>query len=71
MNPRRVDVLQCPTGERTGAGVPTRPPSAPASALLWVILGGFALLGANGVYLASVTALTWATGAPSRRTSTS
>ncbi len=27
--------------------------------LLWVILGGFALLGANGVYLASVTALTW------------
>ncbi|WP_422930925.1 multiheme c-type cytochrome [Singulisphaera sp. PoT] len=27
--------------------------------LLWTILGGFALLGANGVYLASVTALTW------------
>jgi len=27
--------------------------------LLWVILGGFAILGANGVYLASVTALTW------------
>ncbi len=27
--------------------------------LLWVILGGFALLGANGFYLASVTALTW------------
>ncbi len=27
--------------------------------LLWIILGGFALLGANGVYLASVTALTW------------
>lgn len=27
--------------------------------LLWVILIGFALLGANGVYLASVTALTW------------
>ena len=27
--------------------------------LLWIILGGFALLGANGVYLASLTALTW------------
>ena len=27
--------------------------------LLWVLLIGFALLGANGVYLASVTALTW------------
>src|SRR5262245_49752716 len=27
--------------------------------LLWVLLGAFALLGANGVYLASVTALTW------------
>src|SRR3954466_5149553 len=27
--------------------------------LLWIILGGFALLGANGVYLASVTGLTW------------
>jgi tetratricopeptide (TPR) repeat protein len=27
--------------------------------LLWVILIGFALLGANGFYLASVTALTW------------
>src|SRR4051794_32334164 len=27
--------------------------------LLWMILGGFALLGANGGYLASVTALTW------------
>jgi tetratricopeptide (TPR) repeat protein len=27
--------------------------------LLWLILGGFALLGANGVYLASVSALTW------------
>src|SRR4051795_13211294 len=27
--------------------------------LLWAILGGFALLGANGVYLASVTGLTW------------
>ena len=26
---------------------------------LWIILGGFALLGATGVYLASVTALTW------------
>ncbi|MFO0954750.1 MAG: hypothetical protein U0835_27025, partial [Isosphaeraceae bacterium] len=26
---------------------------------LWVILIGFALLGANGVYLSSVTALTW------------
>lgn len=26
---------------------------------LWIILIGFALLGANGVYLASVTALTW------------
>jgi len=30
--------------------------------LLWVLLGGFALLGANGAYLASVTAVTWATG---------
>src|SRR4051812_398259 len=29
---------------------------------LWVILGGFALLGANGVYMASVTALTWYLG---------
>ncbi len=27
--------------------------------LLWIILSGFALLGANGAYLASVTALTW------------
>ena len=27
--------------------------------LLWVILVGFALLGANGFYLSSVTALTW------------
>ena len=27
--------------------------------LLWILLGGFAFLGANGVYLASVTALTW------------
>jgi tetratricopeptide (TPR) repeat protein len=27
--------------------------------LLWVSLGGFALLGANGAYLASVSALTW------------
>src|SRR3954447_13232256 len=27
--------------------------------LLWVILIGFGLLGGNGVYLASVTALTW------------
>ena len=27
--------------------------------LLWAILGGFALLSATGVYLASVTALTW------------
>ena len=26
---------------------------------LWIILIGFALLGANGVYLSSVTALTW------------
>src|SRR5947209_8142295 len=31
--------------------------------LLWIILGGFALLGANGVYMASVTALTWYLGA--------
>ncbi len=30
--------------------------------LLWTLLGGFALLGANGAYLASVTAVTWATG---------
>jgi len=31
--------------------------------LLWALLVGFALLGANGVYLASVTALTWWQGA--------
>ncbi len=30
--------------------------------LLWAVLGGFALLGANGVYLSSVTALTWYSG---------
>ena len=30
--------------------------------LLWVLLAGFAILGANGAYLASVTAMTWATG---------
>jgi tetratricopeptide (TPR) repeat protein len=30
--------------------------------LLWVVLIGFALLGANGVYLASVTFLEWARG---------
>jgi tetratricopeptide (TPR) repeat protein len=30
--------------------------------ILWVILIGFALLGANGVYLSSVTALTWYLG---------
>ena len=30
--------------------------------LLWVLLGSFALLGANGAYLSSVTAMTWATG---------
>jgi hypothetical protein len=30
--------------------------------LLWILLGGFALLGANGFYLASITAVTWATG---------
>ncbi len=29
---------------------------------LWAVLGLFALLGANGFYLSSVTALTWATG---------
>jgi tetratricopeptide (TPR) repeat protein len=29
---------------------------------LWVVLFGFALLGANGVYLASVTAMTWLRG---------
>ena len=29
---------------------------------LWSLLGGFALLGANGAYLASVSAMTWATG---------
>jgi tetratricopeptide (TPR) repeat protein len=29
---------------------------------LWIVLGGFALLGANGVYLASVSALTWLRG---------
>ena len=31
--------------------------------LLWIILGGFALLGANGVYLSAITGLTWWTGA--------
>ena len=30
--------------------------------LLWIILIGFALLGANGVYLSSVTSLTWLRG---------
>src|ERR1700757_5407051 len=30
--------------------------------LLWIVLIGFALLGANGFYLASVTALTWYLG---------
>jgi tetratricopeptide (TPR) repeat protein len=30
--------------------------------LLWVVLGGFAILGANGVYLASITALAWIQG---------
>ncbi len=30
--------------------------------LLWIVLIGFALLGANGVYLASVTAMTWLRG---------
>src|SRR5271170_4450876 len=30
---------------------------------LWIILIGFALLGANGFYLSSVTALTWYLGA--------
>ena len=30
--------------------------------LLWIILIGFAVLGANGFYLASVTALTWYLG---------
>ena len=29
---------------------------------LWVVLIGFALLGANGVYLATVSAVTWMTG---------
>src|SRR5262249_5712864 len=29
---------------------------------LWMILLGFALLGANGLYLSSVTALTWYLG---------
>ncbi|CAN5911648.1 multiheme c-type cytochrome [soil metagenome] len=32
--------------------------------LLWIVLIGFALLGANGFYLASVTLLTWLKGAP-------
>ena len=32
--------------------------------LLWVVLIGFALLGANGVYLASITALTYLRGVP-------
>ena len=30
---------------------------------LWAVLGGFGLLGANGAYLASVTALSWWKGA--------
>ena len=30
--------------------------------LLWIILIGFAFLGANGVYLSSVTSLTWLRG---------
>ena len=30
--------------------------------LLWIILLGFAFLGANGVYLSSVTSLTWLRG---------
>ncbi|MBX6312271.1 MAG: tetratricopeptide repeat protein [Isosphaeraceae bacterium] len=30
--------------------------------LLWIVLGGFALLGANGVYLASITLLGWFQG---------
>jgi len=30
--------------------------------LLWTVLIGFALLGANGVYLASITAMTWLKG---------
>src|SRR3954467_7680416 len=34
---------------------------------LWVVLGGFALLGANGVYLGSITALTRLRG-PSAQT---
>src|ERR1700730_10042407 len=29
---------------------------------LWIVLGGFALFGANGVYLASVSALTYLRG---------
>ena len=41
---------------RTGLH-PGRRPAAEAP--LWVILVGFALLGANGFYLSSVTALTW------------
>src|SRR4051812_34646197 len=33
--------------------------------LLWVVLVGFALLGANGIYLASITGLGWFQGARS------
>ena len=32
--------------------------------LLWMVLIGFAFLGANGAYLAAVTAVTWATEVP-------
>jgi tetratricopeptide (TPR) repeat protein len=32
--------------------------------LLWVVLIGFAALGANGIYLASITALGWLRGVP-------
>lgn len=32
--------------------------------LLWVVLSGFALLGATGMYMGSVTLMTWLSGAP-------
>ncbi len=32
--------------------------------LLWIVLIGFAVLGATGIYMASVTLLTWLSGAP-------
>src|SRR3954468_1548848 len=47
--------------DRRGGGYP--PAVGPwLRPLLWVILGGFGLLLATGVYMGSVTALTWSSG---------